>query len=104
MKTKLWWDPVHERAAKAYMMKDMGIKWRESRIRLFNKKCDKTKTREENIRSCPEGVELTEWSSFVDYRLDEATKVTLFSQLTFKICFFSIPLYAVLLSMNCMLA
>lgn len=57
------------------MMKDIGKKWRENRLRLFNTYYDMTKSREENIRTPPKSILATEWASFIDYRLKESTKV-----------------------------
>jgi hypothetical protein len=75
LKAKLWWDPIHEAAAQTYIMKDLGRKWRENRLRLNSKFYDKTKTREENIRFPPKGMIATEWASYIDYSLKEETKV-----------------------------
>lgn len=84
MKSKFWWEPIHEDAAKTYMLKDIGKKWRENRLKLFNTYYDKTKTREENIRTPPKSILATEWASFIDYRLEEKTQV---------ICLFIIQMF-----------
>lgn len=74
-KSKLWWDPVHDGAARAYVMKDLGKKWKEHRLRLYNEHYDVTKTRDENIWFPPKGIAATQWASFIGYRLEEKTKV-----------------------------
>ncbi|KAJ1427569.1 putative transposase, Ptta/En/Spm, plant [Sesbania bispinosa] len=74
IKATLWWDPAHDDDAKTYMMKDMGKKWREYRLRLYSSYYDPTKSREEHISNPPLSIPTTEWASLLDYRSAEGTK------------------------------
>lgn len=75
IKAKLWWDPTVDDAAKVYIMKDIGNKWKEYRKTLFDKFYSEVRSREENIKNPPFSIPENEWAAFIDYRLDPKTKV-----------------------------
>lgn len=58
-----------------YILKALNHKWRDCRQELWNQRDDGTRTREELIAMVPEGMDRDHWASFVDYRLEERTKV-----------------------------
>ncbi|QCD93378.1 putative transposase [Vigna unguiculata] len=74
IKAKLLWDPIYETAAKVYMMKDIGKKWKENMLKLFCTYYDDKKSRDENVKNPPLSIPETEWATFIDYRLKENTK------------------------------
>jgi len=73
------WDPIYETAAKVYMMKDIGKKWKENMLKLFCTYYDDKKSRDENVKNPPLSIPETEWATFIDYRLKENTKVFSYS-------------------------
>ena len=48
---KLWWDPIYETTTKVYMMKDIGKKWKENRLKLFYTYYDDKKSYDENVNN-----------------------------------------------------
>ncbi|TKY63192.1 transposase, Ptta/En/Spm, plant [Spatholobus suberectus] len=74
IKAKFWWDPMYENAVKIHMMKDIGKKWRENRIKLFDTYFDDKKSRDDNAKNPPLSITEIEWATFIDYRLKEKTK------------------------------
>jgi len=57
------------------MMKDIGKKWKENRLKLFYTYYDDKKSRDENIKNPPLSIPEIKWATFIDYRLKENTKV-----------------------------
>ncbi|KAJ1420759.1 putative transposase, Ptta/En/Spm, plant [Sesbania bispinosa] len=74
IKARLWWEPIHDNVAQSYIMKDIGKKWKENRLRLYNSHYDPTKSRDENISNPPKSIPTTKWASFIDYRLKPKTQ------------------------------
>lgn len=56
-------------------MKDIGKKWRENRLKLFNTYYDPLKSSDQNKRNPPLSIPQIEWATFLDYRMRETTKV-----------------------------
>ncbi|KAL2326269.1 hypothetical protein Fmac_025327 [Flemingia macrophylla] len=71
---KFWWDPIYQNVAKIHMMKDIGKKWKENMLKLFNTYFDETKSRDENAKNHPLSITEIEGTTFIDYRLKEKTK------------------------------
>ncbi|BAT82186.1 hypothetical protein VIGAN_03215900, partial [Vigna angularis var. angularis] len=69
-----------------YILKALNHKWRNCRQELWQQRDDGTRTRDELIAMAPEGIDRDHWASFVDYRLDERTKVKPIS-LFIKFCY-----------------
>ncbi|XP_052728851.1 uncharacterized protein LOC108341674 [Vigna angularis] len=60
-----------------YILKALNHKWRDCRLELWQQRDDGTRTRDELIAMAPESIDRDHWASFVDYRLDERTKIVL---------------------------
>ena len=56
-------------------MKDIGRKWKDHRLKLWNEHYDITQTRDVNIRNPPMGISEDDWAMYIDYRLNPKTKV-----------------------------
>src|ERR1044072_7885232 len=67
-------------------MKDIGKKWRDSRIRLYDKLVRKQKTFEENLSKCPLRISKDDWAEYLTYRNKQKTMV-------FFCCFILLLLY-----------
>ncbi|XLS93176.1 hypothetical protein HN51_069184, partial [Arachis hypogaea] len=61
---------------KRKILQRIGNCWRNSRNYLFHKVYDEELTFEENIKRKPAGIEANHWKKFLEYRLDDDTKVT----------------------------
>ncbi|XLU77739.1 hypothetical protein S245_001160, partial [Arachis hypogaea] len=57
------------------IVQKIGSCWRNSRNHLFHKVYDEELTFEQNIKRKPPGIEANHWKKFLQYRLDEDTKV-----------------------------
>ncbi|KAJ1381946.1 hypothetical protein SESBI_44680 [Sesbania bispinosa] len=53
--------------------KDIGKKWKDFRLRLFDKYYKREKTRAENISNPPLTIPKDDWAEFIDYRLSQKT-------------------------------
>ncbi|CAL1381974.1 unnamed protein product [Linum trigynum] len=57
-----------------YILQDLGNKWRNNRIRLWNVGFKVEKSREENITNHPPHIPPEQWAMFIDYRLRPDTQ------------------------------
>ncbi|RYQ85604.1 hypothetical protein Ahy_B10g105169 [Arachis hypogaea] len=61
---------------KRRILQRIGSCWRNSRNHLFHKVYDEELTFEQNIKRKPAGIEANHWKKFLQYRLDEDTKIS----------------------------
>ncbi|KAF7841794.1 hypothetical protein G2W53_004092 [Senna tora] len=60
---------------KHFVIKKLGKNWRNYRVFLFGRFYKVEKTREQNLEKYPEYIPFDMWAAFVDYRLEQKTKV-----------------------------
>ncbi|KAF7841966.1 hypothetical protein G2W53_004264 [Senna tora] len=58
-----------------FVIKKLGKNWRNSRVFLFGRFYKVEKTREHNLEKYLEFIPFDMWAAFVDYRLEQKTKV-----------------------------
>ena len=56
-------------------MKDIGRKWKDHRLILWNKHYDITQPMDVNVRNPPKDISADNWAMFIDYRLNPKTNV-----------------------------
>lgn len=64
---------VNEDMAKRSVEFSISKKWREFRIKLWNKFYDPLRSKDELIKNVPNGLSMEQWALFVDYRLKPST-------------------------------
>ncbi|RYR06947.1 hypothetical protein Ahy_B05g074256 isoform B [Arachis hypogaea] len=60
---------------KKTLLKQMGRFWKDTRGRLYDSHYKPTRTLEQNLEKCPEGIPREHWRWFIDYHNDLATKL-----------------------------
>ncbi|KAF7841486.1 hypothetical protein G2W53_003784 [Senna tora] len=60
---------------KHFVIKKLGKNWRNYRVFLFGRFYKVEKTREQNLEKYPEFIPFDMWAAFVDYRLEQKTKI-----------------------------
>ncbi|KAF7820955.1 hypothetical protein G2W53_026410 [Senna tora] len=60
---------------KHFVIKKLGKNWRNYRVFLFGRFYKVEKTREQNLEKYPQFIPFDMWAAFVDYRLEQKTKV-----------------------------
>ena len=56
-------------------MHELNLKWKDNKLKLYEDYYDSTKSLEENLRNIPLGITQTDWALYIQYRIEETTKV-----------------------------
>ncbi|NP_001312870.1 uncharacterized LOC107815048 [Nicotiana tabacum] len=64
---------VNDEMNKKYILGNIGRKWRDKRIKLFDENYDPSLGKDANIDLPPAGISKDQWALFLNYRLNEKT-------------------------------
>ena len=67
---------VEDGRLRDYMMKSIGKTWKDTRCSLYHSFYKESLTFEENVARRPGGIDLDQWTWFLQYRKDKKTQVT----------------------------
>ncbi|CAN1247351.1 hypothetical protein LINGRAPRIM_LOCUS3456, partial [Linum grandiflorum] len=77
IRPRFYWDARDEKSIRKYVMRDLWKKWQEDRQYLWDHKCNKKGTKEDNYKLKPKRVNEIAWENFINYRMGKEIKVHL---------------------------